>query len=94
MTFVCHLTSHAQAVYAANNTGDDNNPGKQEVPVFSIHKTAEIIRSPGNVIYVMKINPDIYIMDKHVEIATEKPMDCNHICNQFYSVQPQSVLNE
>jgi len=34
-----------QAVYVDSNTGDDNNPGTKEAPVFSINKAAEIIRN-------------------------------------------------
>jgi hypothetical protein len=65
---------NAQAVYVDSNTGDDRNPGTKESPVYSIHKAAEIIRSRDNDIYVIKINPGIYILDKHVSIATEKAM--------------------
>ncbi|OFY76656.1 MAG: hypothetical protein A2V46_01400, partial [Bacteroidetes bacterium RBG_19FT_COMBO_42_7] len=63
-----------QAVYVDSNTGDDNNPGTKEAPVFSINKAAEIIRNRGNNICCMKINPGIYVLDHHVSVATEKDM--------------------
>jgi hypothetical protein len=69
-----HLTVQSQAVYVDSNTGDDNNPGTKEAPVFSIKKAAEIIRSGDNDIYNMKINPGIYVLDSHVSVATEKVM--------------------
>jgi len=71
LVFICHSTIHAQEVYVDCNIGDDKNPGTKESPVCSIHKAAEIIRSRDNDIYVMKINPGIYILDKHVSVATE-----------------------
>ena len=74
LTFLCHLTDHAQAVYVDNNTGDDKNPGTKVAPVFSIQKAALIIRSRDNDIYTMKINPGIYILDSHIPVATEKEM--------------------
>jgi hypothetical protein len=69
-----NLTVQSQAVYVDSNAGDDNNPGTKEAPVFSINKAAEIIRSQGNDIYTMKINPGIYILDSHISVATEKEM--------------------
>lgn len=74
LAFICHLTIHAQAVYVDSNTGTDNNTGTEKAPVFSINKAAEIIKSKDNDIYVMKINPGIYVLDKHVSVATEKTM--------------------
>jgi hypothetical protein len=74
LVFVCFMTIHAQAVYVDSNTGDDNNYGTQEAPVFSIQKAAEIIRSGDNDICTMKINPGIYVLDSHVQVATEKEM--------------------
>ncbi len=65
---------HAQAVYVDSDIGDDNNSGTKESPVFSINKAAEIISSPDNNIYTIKINPGIYILNKHVEVATKKTM--------------------
>ena len=72
--FTYHLTIYAQAVYVDNTIGDDKNPGTKALPVYSIQKAAEIIGSRDNDIYVMKINPGIYILDNHVSIATEKAM--------------------
>ena len=74
LALICHLTVHAQAVFVDSNTGDDKNPGTKESPVYSIHKAAEIIRSRDNNIYIMKINPGIYVLDRHVSVATEKDM--------------------
>ena len=70
----CSLTIHAQAVYVDSNIGDDKNPGTKEAPFFSIQKAAEIIKSKDNNIYTMKINPGIYILDKHVTVTSEKDM--------------------
>jgi hypothetical protein len=69
-----NLTVQSQAVYVDSNAGDNNNPGTKEAPVFSINKAAEIIRSHGNDIYTMKINPGIYILDSHISVSTEKEM--------------------
>jgi hypothetical protein len=74
LAYICRMTVLAQAVYVDSNTGDDNNKGTKEAPVFSIQKAAEIIRSRNNDIYVIKINPGIYILDKHISVATEKVM--------------------
>lgn len=74
LVFNCHLTVQSQAVYVDSNTGNDNNPGTKEAPVLSIQKAADIIRSHGNSIYTMKINPGIYVLDSHISIATEKEM--------------------
>jgi hypothetical protein len=74
LTFVYHLTVHAQEVYVDCNTGNDINPGTKEAPVSSIKKAAEIIRSRDNNIYTMKINPGIYILDHFVPVTTEKEM--------------------
>ncbi len=79
LAFICHLTVHAQAVYVDSNIGDDENPGTKEAPVYSIHKAAEIIRSRDNNIYIMKINPGIYILESHVSVATEKEMSNKRI---------------
>lgn len=73
-TFIYYLNIHAQAVYVDSNIGNDNNPGTEKSPVFSINKAAEIMSRKGNDIYTIKINPGIYILDKHVLIATEKSM--------------------
>jgi hypothetical protein len=74
LTIICYLTIHAQAVYVDGNIGDDKNSGNKESPVYSIHKAADIIRSRGNNIYTMKINPGCYVLDSHVSVATEKVM--------------------
>jgi len=72
--FICQLTICAQAVYVDSNIGDDKNPGTTESPVYSIQKAAEIISSRDNDIYTIKINPGIYVLDKHVSVATKKSM--------------------
>ena len=72
MSMVCCITMNAQAVYVDSNFGSDKNPGSKESPVFSISKAAEIIKNSDNDIYVMKINPGIYILDKHVSIEAKK----------------------
>jgi hypothetical protein len=74
LAYICHMTVLAQTVYVDSNTGDDNNAGTKRSPVFSIQKAAEIVRSRDNNIYVIKINPGIYILDKHVSVATDKVM--------------------
>jgi hypothetical protein len=74
LAMIYHLTVQAQSVYVDSNTGDNNNPGTKEAPVFSIQKAAEIISSRDNNIYTMKINPGIYILDSHVSVSTEKEM--------------------
>jgi hypothetical protein len=74
LAFVCHLTVHAQEVYVDSSIGDNKNPGTREAPVYSIERAAEIINSRDNNIYIMKINPGIYVLDSHVSVATEKAM--------------------
>lgn len=74
MILISHLNIHAQTIYVDSNVGDDKNSGTKEAPVFSINKAAEIIRSKDNNIYTMRINPGIYVMDSHVQVATEKEM--------------------
>lgn len=74
LAFICHLTVQSQAVYVDSNTGDDKNPGTKESPVYSISKAAEIIKSSDNNIYIMKINPGVYILENHVSVATVKEM--------------------
>ena len=66
------LKINAQAVYVDCNTGNDNNSGTIDAPFFSIHKAIEAIRSNNNNFYIIRINPGIYILDKHVTISTEK----------------------
>ena len=43
----CDLVVHGQVIYVSN-TGDDNNAGTEDAPVFSIRKAAEIIKSNNN----------------------------------------------
>jgi len=69
-----NMAIYGQSVYVDSNTGNDKNPGTKEAPVLSIKKAAEIIRSKGNNIYTMKINPGIYVLDSHISLATEKEM--------------------
>jgi hypothetical protein len=72
LTLISHLPVQAQAVYIDSNTGNDNNPGTKESPVYSINKASEIIKSRDNNIYTIKINPGIYVLDSHVSVSTEK----------------------
>ncbi|MBN1184962.1 MAG: hypothetical protein JXB49_21940 [Bacteroidales bacterium] len=74
LAFICTSIIHAQAVYVDSNIGDDKNSGTKEAPFFSINKAAEIIESRANNIDVIKINPGIYVLDKHVSVATEKSL--------------------
>jgi hypothetical protein len=75
----CFMTIHAQAVYVDSNMGDDNNKGTKEAPFFSLQKAAEIIKSRDNNIYIIKLNPGIYILDHHVSVVTEKEMNDKRI---------------
>lgn len=68
------FSNSAQVVYVDCNTGNDNNKGTIESPLYSISKAAEIIQSKNNEIFTMKINPGIYVLDKHVPVYTEKEM--------------------
>ena len=72
LTLTYFLSTKAQSVYVDCNVGDDENVGTKESPVFSINKAAEIIQYPDNDIYTIKINPGIYILNKHVSVATDK----------------------
>jgi hypothetical protein len=62
------LTIQAQAVYVDSNFGNDNNAGTKKSPVSSINKAAEIVSKADNNIYTIKINPGIYILDKHISV--------------------------
>jgi hypothetical protein len=66
--------SYSQAIYVDTNIGDDKNPGTKEMPLYSIQKAAEMVKSKENDIYTIKINPGIYVLDKHVSVSTEKDM--------------------
>ncbi|HEY4786166.1 MAG TPA: hypothetical protein VIH57_08950 [Bacteroidales bacterium] len=77
LPFICCLAMKAQAVYVDSNTGNDNSPGTKEAPVFSMNKAAEIISKKDNNLYVIKINPGIYILNKHISVATQKPVTSN-----------------
>ena len=74
LALVCFMTIHAQAVYVDSNTGDDNNEGTQETPVYSLQKAIEIIRSSSNDIYTIKINPGIYVLNSYMVVSTGKKM--------------------
>lgn len=68
------VAGYAQAVYVDSKTGSDNNPGTEALPVYSIARAADIVKSRGNDIYTMKINPGIYVLDHHISVATDKEM--------------------
>ena len=70
--FIFKFTLLAQAIYIDSNTGNDNNNGTIESPLYSIGKAIKIIQNKDNNIFVMKINPGIYVLDKHIPIYTEK----------------------
>ncbi len=74
LVFICHVTVQAQAVYVDGKNGDDKNPGTKESPVYSIPKAMEIISSRDNNIYLMRINPGIFVLERLVSIATNKEM--------------------
>ncbi len=74
LLFIYQYSAFAQAVYVDCNTGNDNNKGTIESPLYSIGKAAEIIQSKDNDIFIMKINPGIYILDKYISVFTEKDM--------------------
>jgi hypothetical protein len=74
LALISYLNINAQAVYVDSNSGDDKNPGTREAPVYSIFRASEIIRSRDNNIYIMRINPGIYVLDNHISVATEKEM--------------------
>ncbi len=72
MIIIYHLTTRAQAVYVDSNTGDDNNPGTEIAPIYSINKAIKIIKSRDNDIYIIRLNPGIYALENHVSVVTEK----------------------
>jgi len=79
LTFNYCLTIHAQTVYVDSNFGNDNNAGTKEAPLFSVNKAAEFINKKDNDIYIININPGIYVLDKHILVTTEKAMTDKHI---------------
>jgi len=72
ISFICYLSVQAQAVYVDSNIGDDNNKGTEEMPVYSIQRATEIIKSTENDTYKMKLNPGVYILDSTLTVETEK----------------------
>jgi hypothetical protein len=72
--YIYILPAYSQAVYVDEVNGDDNNDGSEESPFYSIHKAIEIIQSGDNDIYVMKINPGIYVLENYIPVSTEKDM--------------------
>jgi hypothetical protein len=77
--FLCGLAIysqpvHSQTVYVDAIKGNDNNNGAKEAPVLSIQKAMDIIKATDNEIYGMKINPGIYVLDKHISVSTQKVM--------------------
>jgi hypothetical protein len=91
LAFICHLTVHGQAVYVDCNTGDDKYAGTKEAPFFSIQKATEVASSRNNNIYDIKINPGIYVLDKHISVATEKVMTDKRIVIEA-SILPDDTL--
>ena len=71
---ICNLAIYAQVVYVDSNTGNDANRGTKNAPFFSIHKAAELIRNQDNDLYVIKINPGIYVLESPISVSTEKEM--------------------
>lgn len=79
MVFTFCLGIQAQVVYVDSKNGDDNNSGTGNAPVSSINKAASIIKNKNNDIYIMKINPGIYVIDKYVSILTDKEINNKRI---------------
>ncbi|MFZ0456759.1 MAG: right-handed parallel beta-helix repeat-containing protein [Ignavibacteriaceae bacterium] len=75
----CQFSNSAQVVYVDCNTGNDNNNGSIVSPLYSIGKAVKIIQSKNNNIFILKINPGIYVLDKHVPVYTEKEMTGSRI---------------
>lgn len=63
------MALNAQAVYVDCRSGNDNNPGTREAPVFSVNKAADIIRNGGQAVNIIKINPGIYVLYNHVPVS-------------------------
>lgn len=74
LSLISQVIIYGQAVYVDCNTGNDNNEGTEGSPFYSITRAAEVIKKQDNNIYIMKINPGIYVLNKHVPVYTEKEM--------------------
>ena len=74
LTLFYLIAIHAQVVYVDGNTGNDKNSGTKEDPFYSINRAMEIISISDNNIYTIKINPGIYVIEKHALISTKKDM--------------------
>jgi hypothetical protein len=74
MVLFYQLNIKAQEVYIDSNVGDDKNPGTKEAPFFSINKAAEIIKNCDSNICTIRLNPGLYVLDKHVLITVENEM--------------------
>lgn len=79
ITLVWCLNIHADSIYVDSNIGSDKNPGTKDAPLFSIEKAAEILKNKDNDFYSIKINPGIYVLNKHISILTEKDMNGKRI---------------
>lgn len=72
--FINFQVLYSQAVYVDSNTGNDDNTGTEDAPVFSIQKAIEIVKSQNNDIYMIKINAGMYVLDSPVSVSTDKDM--------------------
>ena len=70
LTMLSHFTVQSQAIYVDSKTGDDNNPGTIESPVYSIKKAIELFRNGD--ICTIRINPGMYVLDSHVSVSAGK----------------------
>ncbi len=70
--FPFYFIAMAQAVYVDCNIGNDNNSGTFASPLYSIQKAVEIINSRDDNTFCIKINPGIYVLDRHITVSTEK----------------------
>ena len=79
LILIFSIIIHGQAVYVDSNVGNDDNPGTEKAPLFSINKAVEIISEKNNDFFIVKINPGIYVINKHITVFTEKNMDAKRI---------------
>lgn len=68
------LMCQSQIIYVDSNNGNDSNPGTIDAPVYSLHKAIDFVNSENNGVYVIKINPGIYVLEKPLEIKSIKPL--------------------
>lgn len=66
------VTLNAQTVYVDEQIGNDSNPGTQQLPLKTLNKASEVLKSADNDVFTIKVNPGLYVLDKTILVETNK----------------------